>query len=125
MPPLGTHPNATTPTELKAALLRYAAEYPDNWRDNVLEAGRATSWTPEKIDECLTEFCAWQFKIDNTRAKFTQYTADISLWLKRQPRFDKEHAPRNGGQAANGQTGKANINRLGSDPSVYNQPQKF
>ncbi len=53
--PLGVFPNAGSPKDLKAALLRYASEYPDNWRDNVLEVGRATDWTAERIGECLTD----------------------------------------------------------------------
>lgn len=84
------HPNPTSPKELKGVLLRYADQDPDNWRDNVLEAGRATNLPLEKIDECLTEFCAWQFKTDFTKAKLSQYTAAFSLWLKRQKGYDAQ-----------------------------------
>lgn len=118
--PLGTYPNASNPKDLKAALLRYASEYPDNWRDNVLEVGRATSWTEERVEECLTDFCAYQFKLDNTKAKFSQYTASFSLWLKGQLRFDKPGASQPGPTS-----NKANLNRLGSDPSKYEEAPLF
>jgi len=119
--PLGSHPNANSPKDLKAALIRYSTEYPDNWRDNVLEVGRATNWTDEKIGECLTDFCAYQFKLDNTRAKFTQYTAGFSLWLKGQTMFDKPGAS----STTTPQSSKAHLNRLGADEAHYHEPALF
>ena len=118
--PLGVFPNAGSPKDLKAALLRYASEYPDNWRDNVLEVGRATDWTAERIGECLTDFCAYQFKLDNTRAKFSQYTASFSLWLKGQKRFDKPGASHPGPTS-----NKATLNRFGGDASKYEETPLF
>lgn len=114
------YPNAASPKELKSTLLRYAEQEPDNWRDNVLEVGRATSWTSEKIDECLTDFCAWQFKTDNVRAKLGQYTAGFSLWLKSQKRFDR---PQPGASAQPSQ--RANLNALGSNQAAYLEKPLF
>ena len=118
------HPNATTPKELKAVMLRYADQNPENWRDNVLESGRATNWAQEKIDECLTDFCAWQFQQDSTKGKLSQYTAGFSLWLKRQPRF--EDKPKGYTQTGNNQPSqKANLNRFGGDASKYQEKALF
>lgn len=98
------HPNPQSPKDLKATMLRYADQNPENWRDNVLESGRATGMAKEKIDECLTDFCAWQFQEDRTKSKLSQYTAGFSLWLKRQPRYDSMNAPKEGSPTRGGQT---------------------
>lgn len=92
-----------SPKELKNVLLRYSEENPENWRDNVLESGRATGMTKEKIDEYLTDFCQWQFQQDSTKGRLSQYTAGFSLWLKRQPRFEVMNAPKEGSQTRNSQ----------------------
>jgi len=117
------YPNATNPKELKAVLLRYADQSPENWRDNVLEGGRATNWTAEKIDECLTDFCAWQFKTDFTKGRLSQYTAGFSLWLKDQPRF--ERAKPGASSTTTPQSSKAHLNRLGADEAHYHEPALF
>ena len=114
------YPNAASPKELKSTLLRYAAQEPDNWRDNVLEVGRATNWTTEKVDECLTDFCAWQFKTDNVKAKLGQYTAGFSIWLKTQKRFDRVQ-PGASAQTSN----RANLNSLGSNQAAYLEEPLF
>lgn len=93
------HPNPTDPKHLKNIILLYAEINPENWRDNVLESGRATNWPAEKVDECLTDFCAWQFQEDRTKSRLSQYTAGFSLWLKRQPRFDGMAQPGNQSQS--------------------------
>lgn len=119
------YPNPQSPKELKTILLRYANQNPDNWRDNVLESGRATNWPAEKVDECLTDFCAWQFQQDSTRGKLSQYTAGFSLWLKRQPRFD---GPKDGVSQTRGQAGKiqkAKLNGFGADPTKYQETPLF
>lgn len=111
-----------SPKELKNALLRYSEENPDNWRDNVLESGRATGMAKEKIDEYLTDFCAWQFQQDSTKGKLSQYTAGFSLWLKRQPRFEAMNTTKEGRPTRNG---KANINHWGANPGGYEEKQAF
>lgn len=116
------HSNATTPKELKAIILNYAAQKPDNWRDNVLESGRASNWTSQKIEDCLTDFCAWQFQQDFTRAKLSQYTAGFSLWLKKQPSFEQRPTP---GAFSTNQSTKANLNRYGGDASKYQETPLF
>jgi hypothetical protein len=120
------HPNPQSPKELKTVLLRYADQNPENWRDNVLESGRATNWPAEKIDECLTDFCAWQFQQDSTKGKLSQYTAGFSLWLKRQPRYDSMNAPKEGSPTRNAQQSqKANLNHWGANPGGYEEKQAF
>lgn len=119
------YPNPQSPKELKTILLRYANQNQDNWRDNVLESGRATNWPAEKVDECLTDFCAWQFQQDSTRGKLSQYTAGFSLWLKRQPRYDSMNAPKDGGQTRGNQTQRAGLNGFGADPIKYQEKPLF
>lgn len=115
-----------SPKELKNALLRYSEENPDNWRDNVLESGRATGMAKEKIDEYLTDFCAWQFQQDSTKGKLSQYTAGFSLWLKRQPRFEAMNAPKEGSPTRNAQQSqKANLNHWGANPEAHKEKQAF
>ena len=76
----------------------------------------------EKIDEYLTDFCAWQFQQDSTKGKLSQYTAGFSLWLKRQPRFEAMNTTKEGRPTRNG---KANINHWGANPGGYEEKQAF
>lgn len=119
------------PDEAAAEILPWAngdgAQTIKGWYDRAYR-----QHSPKDVEAMVLKFSGVFLSSEKAAVRDMMETNPLAFFKKRfsgfivdQPAFDRMNAPRNIGQAANGQSGKANINRLGSDPSVYNQPQKF
>jgi len=82
------YPRPTNAKELREAMSAYFKDNPHEWSDGVLEEGRAKNWNVEKIKNCVQEFCLYQEKTDNLKQKYSQYKAALTLWFRREERFD-------------------------------------
>lgn len=82
------YPNPKDSLELKEALRNYFIANPREWQDGVLEQGKAAKWPPEKIQDCITLFCAHQEAEGNLRRTYGQYKGMLVKWFFGQQRFD-------------------------------------
>ena len=83
------YPNPRSSEELKEALRNYFTANPREWQDGVLEQAKATKWLPEKIQGCITKFCAHQESEGNFRRTYGQYKGMLVKWFLDQPNFDE------------------------------------
>ena len=83
------HPNPKNSQQLKEAMRNYFVANPREWQDGVLEQSRATNWTPEKIADCITAFCAHQEAEGNLKRTYGQYKGMLVKWFLAQPSFDR------------------------------------
>lgn len=82
------HPLPKSSQELKEALRNYFVANPCEWQDGVLEQSRATNWTPEKIGDCMTAFCAHQEGEGNMKRTYGQYKGMLVKWFLGERKFD-------------------------------------
>jgi hypothetical protein len=83
------YPNPRNSQQLKEAMRNYFVANPREWQDGVLEQSRATNWPPEKIQDCITAFCAHQEGEGNLKRTYGQYKGMMVKWFLAQPGFDK------------------------------------
>jgi len=82
------YPRPTNAKELREAMSAYFKDNPHEWSDGVLEEDRARNWNQEKIKSCVQEFCLHQEKTDNLKQKYSQYKAALTIWFRREERFN-------------------------------------
>lgn len=100
------YPNPRNSQQLKEAMRNYFVANPREWQDGVLEQSRATNWTPEKIQDCITAFCAHQEGEGNLKRTYGQYKGMMVKWFLAQPGFDKAKP---GASASSQQQAPSNI----------------
>jgi len=100
------YPNPRNSQQLKEAMRNYFVANPREWQDGVLEQSRATNWPPEKIQDCITAFCAHQEGEGNLKRTYGQYKGMMVKWFLAQPGFDKAKP---GASASSQQQAPSNI----------------
>lgn len=89
-PDYSDYPKARSSQELVKKLREFFEAHPLEWRDGVLEQGRATKWPKEKIADCVIGYCAYCEREGMlTGRTYQQYKGGLVRWFLDQPRFER------------------------------------
>lgn len=98
---LRDRPKAETPAQLREAMQKFYADYPNEWTCGIMELSKGQKYAKEKRAEIVTDWCCHQVEHNQQNNTYQMLNASLQKWFRNQERAESWKGSNSGSAPGN------------------------